>query len=253
MTLLLASCRAAPNPAAVRATLVVFAASSLTDAFTEIGTAFEQEHPGVDVALSFGGSQMLRTQIEAGAPADVFAAANSSEVEKLVDKGMVEADAVRPFLSNRLIVILPAQNPARVQNLQDLAAPGIKVVLAAQEVPVGNYARQSLMKMGTAFGVNFPGDVLKRVVSNEDNARQVVAKIQLGEADAGIVYVSDAISAQELRTIEIPQDLNVIATYPIAPLTRSGHPAEAASFVEYVLSPRGQAILKAWGFAPPQP
>jgi molybdate transport system substrate-binding protein len=238
---------------AARATLVVFAASSLTDAFTEIGTAFEQVHPEVDVAFSFGGSQTLRTQIEAGAPADVFAAANSDEMETLVTNGMVEPEAVRPFLSNRLIVILPAQNPAGLRNLQDLAAPGIKLVLAAQEVPVGNYARQSLMKMGAAFGGNFPGDVLDRVVSNEDSARQVVAKIQLGEADAGIVYVSDAVAAKGLQTIEIPQDLNVIASYPIAPLRRSDHPAVAASFVEYVLSARGQAILEAWGFGSPRP
>jgi molybdate transport system substrate-binding protein len=251
LTLLLAGCTATPKSPVGVTTLTVFAASSLTDAFTEIGTTYEEAHPGVDVTFSLGGSQTLRTQIEAGAPADVFAAANSHEMEALVASGMVRADAARSLLSNSLVVILPAANPAGLKGLPDLAAPGLKLVLAAEEVPLGQYARQSLEKMNTLFGADFSGRVLGNVVSNEDNARQVVAKVQLGEADAGIVYRSDTVAATELKTIEIPTDLNVIAAYVMAPLAGSAHAAEAAAFLEYVLSAQGQATLGKWGFAPP--
>lgn len=247
LAVVLAGCAGAPKSAT---SLTVFAASSLTDAFGEIGAAYEGEHPAVNVAFSFGGSQTLGTQIEAGAPADVFAAANDKEMNALVTGEMVKPGAPRPFLSNSLVVILPAENPASLQQLQDLAAPGIKLVLAAQEVPVGDYARQSLDKMNSVFGADFSERVLNRVVSNEDNARQVVAKVQLGEADAGIVYVSDTIGATGLKTIEIPADINVSATYQIAPLVHSSNPDEAASLIEFVLSPQGQAILSKWGFAP---
>jgi molybdate transport system substrate-binding protein len=231
--------------------LTVFAAASLTGAFTEIGAAYEAAHPEVAVRFSFAGSQTLRTQIEAGAPVDVFAAANNKEIEALVAGGMVSADAPKVFLSNKLVAILPPKNPAALQTLQDLASPGIKLVLAAEEVPVGNYARQAFEKMNASFGASFSERVLANVVSNEDNVKQVVAKVQLGEADAGIVYTSDAIAASDLMTIEIPSHLNVIATYPIAPLIGSAHRIQAADFVEFVLSPEGQAILKKWGFAPP--
>ena len=173
-------------------TLTVFAAASLADAFTEIGIAFETANPGAAVVFSFAGSQTLRTQIEAGAPADVFASANSTEMDLLIDAGLVAAGAPQVFLSNKLAVILPPTNPKGVEQLQDLARPGLKLVLAAEEVPVGGYARQALDKMNGSFGKEFKAQVLANVVSNEDNVKQVVAKVQLGEADAGIVYASDA-------------------------------------------------------------
>lgn len=246
----LAGCATVPESPA---SLTVFAASSLTDAFAEIGAAYEGEHPTVDVNFSFGGSQTLRTQIEAGAPSDVFAAANEKEMDALVAGGMVKPEEVHAFLSNKLVVILPVANPAGLEQLKDLSRPGLKLVLAAQEVPVGNYARQSLQKMNSSFGADFSTGVLANVVSNEDNVKQVVAKVQLGEADGGIVYTSDAQAAPNLRTMEIPAALNVIASYPIAPLAHSSHPAEAASFVEFVLSAQGQAILSKWGFVPARP
>ncbi|MFH1186461.1 MAG: molybdate ABC transporter substrate-binding protein [Chloroflexota bacterium] len=231
-------------------TLTVFAASSLTDAFTEIEAAFEAANPGVEVVFSFSGSQMLRRQIDAGASADVFASANMEEMDALVGAGLVSPDAPRVFLTNQLAVILPASNPAGLHDLPDLARPGLKLVLAAEDVPIGSYTRRVLEMMNRPFGADFNRRVLANVVSNEDNVKQVVAKVLLGEADAGIVYSSDADAAAGLRTIEIPPDLNVIAEYPIAVLASSTHAALAQRFVEWVLSPAGQAVLQAWGFGP---
>ena len=242
---------ATPEPAPQ--TLTVFAAASLTDAFTEIGAAFDAANPGVTTTFNFAGSQTLRTQIEEGAPADVFASASGKEMETLVTGVFVGADVSQVFLSNKLVVILPADTPAAfasLKKLEDLANPGIKIVLASEEVPVGKYARQALDLMDASFGTGYKDKVLANVVSNEDNVKQVVAKVQLGEADAGIVYTSDAIAAPELKTIEIPADLNVIAQYPIAPLVKSENADLAAKFVEYVLSAEGQAVLAKWGFVP---
>lgn len=241
-----------PTAAPEARTLNVFAAASLTDAFTEIGKNFEAANPGVTVTFNFAGSQALRTQIEEGAPADVFASASGKEMDTTVAGKFVADGTSRVFLNNKLVVILPADNPAAVTKLEDLAKPGLKLVLAAEEVPVGNYARQSLDLMNGSFGTDFKDKVLANVVSNEDNVKQVVSKVQLGEADAGIVYTSDAVAAPELKTVEIPSELNVIAKYPIAPLVKSENADLATAFVEYVMSTDGQAILAKWGFAPPQ-
>jgi molybdate transport system substrate-binding protein len=234
-------------------TLTVYAAVSLTDAFTEIGKVFEAEHSGVIVLFNFGGSQNLRTQIEQGAPADVFASANAKEMDTLVMQNFIEADAPRMFLANRLVVILPKDNPAGVKSLEDLGKPGLKLVLAAAEVPAGQYARQVLGNLNSMFGADYKDKVLANVVSNEDNIRQAVTKIQLGEADAGIVYVSDAVAVPDLQRIEIPAEVNVIAEYPIAPLVESANPELADAFIAYVLSAEGQATLEKWGFTPVSP
>lgn len=252
LSFLLAACGTVatvePTPIPEAQTLTVFAAASLTDAFTEIGTAFDAANPSVTTTFNFAGSQALRTQIEEGAPADVFASASGKEMETLITGNFVAADSSQVFLSNKLVVILPEDNPAALDKLEDLADPGIKIVLAAEEVPVGKYARQALDLMDTAFGAGYKDKFLANVVSNEDNVKQVVAKVQLGEADAGIVYVSDVVAAPELKSIEIPTDLNVVAKYPIAPLVSSENADLAVKFVEYVLSPEGQAVLEKWGF-----
>jgi molybdate transport system substrate-binding protein len=250
----LVGCAPAVTPTALvePKTLHVFAAASLTDAFTEIGKSFEAANPGTTVSFNFAGSQALRTQIEEGAPADVFASANKTEMEALIADTLVARNDPQQFLSNNLVAILPANNPASLEKLEDLAKPGIKLVLAAEEVPVGIYARQVLDKMNGQFGTGFKDKVLANVVSNEDNVKQVVAKVQLGEADAGIVYTSDAVAAADLKTIEIPANMNVIAAYPIAPLAKSNHSDLARAFIAYVLSADGQAILQKWGFSPPR-
>jgi molybdate transport system substrate-binding protein len=267
LVLFLAACgspgTASPSPAAGTAspavaqasavaprTLTVFAASSLTDAFGEIGKAFEAEHPGVQVAFNFAGSQALRTQIEQGAPADVFVSASPAEMNALIAERMVDQASQHILLTNQLVVILPPGNPAGLSKLEDLAAPGIKLVLASQDVPVGGYARQALDKMDQAFGSDFKQRVISNVVSNEDNVKQVVAKVELGEADAGIVYASDAAAAPDLKKLEIPATLNIVASYPIAPVAHSANGALASEFIQYALAAKSQATLAKWGFRP---
>ncbi|HCR71340.1 MAG TPA: molybdate ABC transporter substrate-binding protein [Anaerolineae bacterium] len=253
-SILLTGCSSASSTPIVDSesqTLLVFAAASLTDAFTEIGENFESQNPNVAVTFNFAGSQALRTQIEEGAPTDVFASASGKEMETLITNAFVIKESSQIFLSNQLIIILPADNPAGINSLEDLAIDGVKIVLAAEEVPVGNYARQALDLMNESFGTDFKDKVLVNVVSNEDNVKQVVAKVQLGEADAGIVYTSDAIAAPELQTIEIPSELNIIAKYPIAPLVESANADLAQAFIAFVLSDEGQAILQKWGFGSP--
>lgn len=239
-----------PTSATEPRTLNVFAAASLTDAFSEIGKNFEALHPGIKVIFNFAGSQALRTQIEEGAPADVFASASRTEMDTLITGGHITKGTPQIFLNNKLVVILPANNPARLERLEDLANSGIKIVFAAEDVPVGKYTHQFLSRMDAQFGTDFKDKVLANVVSNEDNVRQVVAKVQLGEADAGIVYTSDAVATPGLKRIEIPAEMNVIAEYPVAPLIHSSDKELAAAFIEYILSAEGQSVLQKWGFAP---
>lgn len=233
--------------------LTIYAAASLSDAFNEIGEAFEVSHPGVRLAFNFGGSQNLRTQIEQGAPADVFASANTSEMATLEAQELISPGTAQIFLTNQLIVILPENNPADLVSLEGLSKPGVKLVLAAEEVPAGRYARQALENLNTMFGAAYKDNVLVNVVSNEDNIRQALTKVQLGEADASIVYLSDAVAVPSLQRIEIPAEFNVLAEYPIAPLAESANMELANEFIAYVLSSDGQAILKKWGFTPVVP
>jgi molybdate transport system substrate-binding protein len=244
-----------PPTAAPARTLMVFAAASLTASFQEIGKAFEAANPGVTVAFNFAGSQSLRTMIEQGAPADVFASADHKNMDTMVTENLITAGKYQELATNLLVVVMPPQNPAGLQSLQDLAKPGLKLDLADASVPVGNYSRQVLANLSKnpAYGTDFSTKVLANVVSNETDVKQVVAKVDLGEADVGIVYVTDAIAAPDLKTISIPANFNVIAKYPIAPLARSPNADLAAAFVAYVLSPDGQAVLKKWGFSPATP
>ncbi len=236
-------------------TLTVFAAASLNPAFTELGQDFEAAHPGVKVAFNFAGSQILSAQLLQGAPSDVFASANQTEMNKLVSGGLVTQNAVKDFVTNQLVVILPPKNNAGIQTLKDLARPGLKLVLADTTVPAGKYARQILDNLSgdPSYGADFASKVLANVVSNETDVEVVATKVQLGEADAGIVYTSDSVAYPDLKTIAIPANFNVVAKYPIAPLTGSHQPELAAAFVATVLSPEGQAVLKKWGFTPPAP
>jgi len=226
------------------ATLTVFAAASLTEAFTTIGSDFESAHPGVRVVLSFGPSDGLAGQIREGAPADVFASASPKWMDDVAANGPGITDRA-DFAGNSLVVILPVGNPGGVSSVQDLARPGLKLVLAAPGVPAGDYARQVLEHARIA------GSAEANVVSNEEDVKGVVQKVALGEADAGIVYRTDVTSAvsPEVRVVDIPPGLNVLAVYPIAAVGGSPHQELAESFVAYVLGP-GQSALGALGFLP---
>jgi len=243
----------APTSTAAPQTLTVFAAASLTGAFGDIGKGFEAAHPGVTVKFSFAGSQVLVTQIEQGAPADVFASADHKNMDALVTANLV-ASGYKDFATNLLTVILPPKNPANVQTLQDLAKPGLKLVLEDPSVPAGNYTRQILTNMSKdpTYGTDFSTKVLANVVSNETDVKQVVAKVDQGEGDAGIVYVTDALAAPDLKSIAIPANYNVIAHYPITVLEKAPNSDLAAAFVAYVLSADGQAVMQKWGFSPAQ-
>jgi len=234
------------------AKLTIFAAASLTDAFQAIGKEYETAHPGVVVDFSFAGSQILRTQLEQGATADVIAFADQKNMASLVSDGLVSADASHDFVTNQMVVILPPGNPGGLQSLIDLARPGLKLVLADASVPAGTYARQILEKMSNdpTFGADFSTRVMANIVSNETDVRQVVTKVELGEADAGIVYTSDLEASPDLLTIPIPRQYNVTAQYPIAILRSSPNPELAAEFVNYVTSSEGGSILSQWGFSP---
>lgn len=247
---------AAPAAASLEpANLTVFAAASLTDAFNEIGQNFSADHPGVIFTFNFAGSQQLAQQLGQGAPADIFASANKKQMEvAIMEAGRVISGTERTFARNRLVVIYPADNPAGLAQLPDLAKPGLKLVLAAKEVPVGQYSLDFLNKTitDTAFSPTFADEVLKNVVSYEENVKSVLAKIALGEADAGIVYTSDITSADsdKVGRLDIPDNLNVIASYPIAVTNDSPHSTQAQAFVAYVLSPAGQNVLAKYGFIP---
>ena len=229
-------------------TLTVFAASSLTEAFEELAAVFETQHSGAKVQLNFDGSSTLATQITQGAPADVFASADEDQMQVVADAGLTEG-APQVLATNRLAVITPRNSS--VKRLQDLAQPGVLLVLAAPEVPVGNYAREALEKMNGRYGADFSERVLKNLVSEESNVRQAALKVELGEADAAIVYQTDAAVAKNARTILIPGPLNVVGTYPVAALTESPRLELAQAFVALTLSEAGQKILRNFGFGAP--
>lgn len=252
LTLLLTACSGSDSAASGQSvTLNVFAAASLQAAFTDIGASFHTAHPNVTVTFNFGGSDTLATQINQGAPADVFASANITQMNVAVQGGQITSSSVQTFAHNRLVVIYPKNNPAHITTLQDLATPGIRLVLAAQAVPVGQYALDFLTKASAdpSFGANYKADVLKNVVSYEADVKSVLTKVALGEADAGIVYVTDAqTKADSVTTIDIPDALNSIAVYPIAPVKDSQHADVAQQFISAVLSAQGQATLAKYGF-----
>jgi molybdate transport system substrate-binding protein len=234
--------------------LNIFAAASLTEAFGEIGKLFEANHPGLTVVYNFAGSQQLAQQINAGAPADVFASANKKQMDVVIEAGGVVSGIQQPFAENRLVVIYPKDNPAGLAALKDLAKPDLKIVLAAKEVPVGQYSLDFLDKAiaDQMLGMTYKDEVFKNVVSYEENVKAVLAKVALGEADAGIVYLSDISGANGDRVsrIDIPDVLNVIASYQIAPVKESLNPELAQAFVDLVLSQQGQAILAKYNFIP---
>jgi molybdate transport system substrate-binding protein len=234
------------------ATLTILAAASLTGAYNDLGARFEQAHPGVNVQFNYAGSQQLAQQLQGGAPADVFASANLKQMEAVVEAGRVAKDDYQTFAKNKLVIVFPKDNPARLEGLDDLAESDLKLILAAQEVPVGQYSLDFLDQAEGTYGPGFKNKVLANVVSYEDNVKSVLTKVALGEADAGIVYTSDVTvaDAEKVAQIQIPDGLNVIATYPIAVIRDSSNQELAQLFVELVLSPEGQSVLESYGFIP---
>ena len=242
-----------PTPAPKAVELTVFAAASLTDAFNEIGKNFAAANTGVKVTFNFAGSPALVQQIGQGAPADVFASANTAQMDAAVKTGRIAADGSRAFARNRLVVIT-AKGQTKVSTLQELAKPGLKLVLADKAVPVGQYALDYMDKAvkDATFGAAYKDNVLKNVVSYEQDVKAVLAKVALGEADAGIVYTTDILgdNGAKVNRVDIPDTLNTIATYPIAPLTDSKNADTAKKFFEYILSPTAQTVLVKYGFIP---
>ena len=227
---------------------VVFAASSLQNAFKQMATGTPDK-----VTFNFGGSPTLVTQLEQGAKADVFASADAKNMKAAIQAGVVVSGTHRAFVTNRLVVVTPSGS-AKVSMLTDLGKPGLKLVLAEKSVPAGNYSLQILDKLSAdaTYGQDFKDKALANVVSYESNVRQVLGKVQLGEADAGIVYVTDARAIEQaVGQIEIPDPYNVIATYYIAPIKDAAHPEAASRFIEYTLSDAGQKVLQSFGFGPP--
>lgn len=235
----------------VTGSLTIFAASSLTDAFGEMKTALEATNPGTSITFNFAASSALRTQLAQGAQADLFASADTAQMSA-AQQGRLLAGDPTIFVRNTPVIIVPANNPRGITSAADLAKPGVKLVLAAKEVPIGNYARQIIAKMSQdpTYGADFSTKALANLVSAEVNVRQVVAKVQLGEGDAGIVYASDVTPAvrSQFVIIPIPKNVNVIAEYPIAVLRGSPNESGARAFIAYLLSAAGQATLRKWGF-----
>lgn len=238
-----------------RATLRVLAAASLTEAFNDVAKAFEAKYPGVEVSLDFGGSQRLRSQLEFGAKADVFASADHVQMELVAEAGLTEG-GVEDFASNSLVII--AVPDGQVDELSDLAHPGVRLALAHEGVPVGRYSRQVLGKLAEdgflGLGIGFQASVLANLVSEEANVRNVSQKIGLGEVDAGIVYQTDVVAAQavgDVWVIPIPATVNVSTRYPITVLQDAPESEFAQAFIRFVLSETGQRLLKEHGFGSP--
>ncbi|MEZ5115216.1 MAG: molybdate ABC transporter substrate-binding protein [Candidatus Nanopelagicales bacterium] len=221
-------------------TVTVLAAASLTEAFEALAETYRSEHPGVDLRLSFGPSSGLAQQVVAGAPADVFAAASDATMATVVDAGAA-AGTPAVFATNRLAIVTPADS-TRVGSLQDLAAPGVSVAVCQEQVPCGAATAEMLQRAGVPV----------EAATYEADVKAVLTKVTLGEVDAGVVYVTDARAAGDrVRVVDVPDDVNVTTSYPIAALAEAADPDAAADFVDLVLSEQGRAALAAAGFGSP--
>jgi molybdate transport system substrate-binding protein len=221
--------------------ILVFSASSLTDAFGELADTFEEENPGTTVEMNFGPSSALREQILSGAPADVFASANTSNMDQLVGADAVEGEP-QIFVTNVLEIAVPAGNPGNVEGLDAFGNADLDVGLCAEEVPCGQFGREALANAG----------VTPMQDTDEPDARSLLTKVEAGDLDAGLVYHTDVLAGgDEVEGIEVPDEDNVVAKYPLAALSASGNAGLAAAFVDFVLSDEGQDILESYGFAAP--
>ena len=231
---------AAPGSGAASGTVTVFAAASLTESFTSLGRQFEAAHPGTTVKFNFGASSSLAENINQGAPADVFASASPKNMQQVVDAD--GASDSKTFAKNVMQIAVPADNPADVREVTDLARSNVKVALCQPQVPCGAVAQQVFENV----------NITVKPVTQGADVKAVLTTVQLGEVDAGMVYRTDVRAAgTKVKGIEIPADQNASTSYPIAALTEAPNPAGAAAFVDYVLSPDGEKVLEQAGFAAP--
>ena len=244
---------ASGSPSAAPAgSLTIYAAASLKAALAKVKTTYEAAHPGTTLTISTDSSSALETKIEQGAPADVFLSADTANPQKLVDKGLA-GGALTKFAGNLLTIIVPTANPAGIQSPKDLVKSGVKVIAAGDTVPITKYA--TMLVANLAKETDYPADFAARytanIASKEDNVAAVVSKIELGEGDAGIVYVTDAKTSTKVTTITVPADANVPATYSGVTVKASSDADAAGAFLAWVAGPDGQAILATFGFLPP--
>jgi molybdate transport system substrate-binding protein len=234
------SASAPSSSAPISGTVTVFAAASLTEAFTTLAHQFEAAHPGVTVKLNFGASSTLAQQINQGAPADVFASASPTNMKQVVDAGGAQSSTT--FVKNVMEIAVPPSNPAQVTGVADLAKSGVKVALCQPQVPCGAVAAKVFAN----------ANVTVKPVTLEQDVKSTLTKVELNEVDAGVVYVTDVRAAgTKVKGIPIPTDVNASTEYPIATLTKAPNTAGAQAFVAYVLSDVGQQVLAADGFASP--
>jgi molybdate transport system substrate-binding protein len=233
--------------------LTIYGAASLKGALDQLKASYEAGHPGTTLTISTDSSATLRSQIEQGAPADVFLSADVNNPKKLVDDGLADGDLV-DFAGNLLTIVVPTANPAKIASPADLARSGVKIIAAGDEVPITKYANQAIGLLAGLPG--YPADFAKgyaaNVVSREDNVKAVIAKIELGEGDAGIVYVTDAKASSRVEAIEIPAQANVPATYAGVVVKASKNVAAAHAFLDWMNGAEAQLILTQLGFIPPQ-
>lgn len=232
-------------------TLTILAASSLIDAFGELANRFEEQNPGVKVKQSFESSSTLLAQIQQGAPADVFASAAEEEMNTAVKDGLVKGEP-EVFVKNREIIMVPKDNPAKIQRFRDVAKPDVKLVLAGKDVPAADYALEILGKAKGEYGADFEKDVLSNVVSRESDVRASVNRVVVGDADATFGYASDYTPdiRDKVKVVPIPPDLNIVATYTIAALEDAKSSGLAKKWVGLVMSEEGQCVLQKWNFEP---
>lgn len=253
IALMAASCTTQDSqPLAQNSELIVFAAASLSEVFTELSHQFESNHPGTKVILNLAGSQQLAHQLNQGAPADLFASANERQMEVAISSGRIDPSSRRIFAQNRLVVVVPRNNPGDLKTFEDLAIPGKRLIIAAPEVPAGTYAQMVIKNISNdpRYGGGFYQAVFDNIVSYEENVRAVLSKIRLGEGDGGIVYLSDVMNqaAEEVNTLSIPDEFNILAKYPIALTNDSKQPELALEFIDFLLSRDGQQVLAEFGF-----
>ena len=241
---------AAPSSAA--AAMTVYGAASLKGVLDKVKAAYETAKPGTTLTVSTDSSATLETQIEQGAPADVFLSADTTNPKKLVDKGLAAGDAVT-FAGNKLTIIVPTANPAGIKTPADIAKTGVTVIAAGDEVPITKYATQLVANLAKEAGypTDFVAKYTANIASKEDNVKAIVAKIELGEGDAGIVYVTDARASTKVTAVDVPDTANVPATYAGVVVKASRNAAAAQAFLTWFAGPDGQAILGTFGFLPP--